>query len=407
MNCRHCHTNLQNKVLDLGYCPPSNSFLSLEDLNRPETYFPLRVYVCQECWLIQTSDFVDENTVFPDSYVYFSSTSSSWLEHAKNYSEMIVRRLGLNGESQVVEIASNDGYLLRNFNEMGIPNFGIEPTRSTADAAEKIGISSVRAFFGSSLAEKLVDEGHRADLVIGNNVYAHVPDINDFTLGISKILKSNGVVTLEFPHAANLLTKNQFDTVYHEHFSYLSLTAVQKIFSTFGLRVFDVEHIATHGGSLRIYGCLAAADWSDSEHVDAVLRDEANVGLMTIDGFRSLQSSAENAKYEFLEFLIQQRRLGGRVIGYGAAAKGNTLLNFAGVKTDLIDFVADGAKAKQNMFLPGSHIPVVSPDELDLIPGDSVVVFPWNIAPEVKKLLVERFGVGIDMWTPIPGLQRI
>jgi hypothetical protein len=407
MNCRHCSSQLNQQVLDLGFSPPSNSFLTADELNKPETYFPLRVYVCGECWLIQTADFVDENLVFPESYVYFSSTSSSWLEHAKQYSRMIVERLSLTANSQIIEVASNDGYLLKNFNEMGIPNFGIEPTKSTADAAEKIGVTTVRSFFTSELADELCAKGQQVDLLIGNNVYAHVPNINDFTLGISKILKPNGVVTLEFPHAANLVTMNQFDTVYHEHFSYLSLLAVQRVFSEFGLRVFDVEKIPTHGGSLRVYGCLVTSQWLSTEKVDVVLREEIETGMKNLNGFDQIQKNAQSTRNEFVQFLINQNDLGHRVVGYGAAAKGNTLLNFCGVKSDLIQFVVDGAEAKQNKFLPGSHIPVFSPAILDLVAGDNVVVFPWNIAGEVSQLIRERFGKHINIWTPIPELKKI
>ena len=407
MNCRHCSSQLNQQVLDLGFSPPSNSFLTADELNKPETYFPLRVYVCGECWLIQTADFVDENLVFPESYVYFSSTSSSWLEHAKQYSRMIVERLSLTSNSQIIEVASNDGYLLKNFNEMGIPNFGIEPTKSTVDAAEKIGVTTVRSFFTSELADELCAKGQQVDLLIGNNVYAHVPNINDFTLGISKILKPNGVVTLEFPHAANLVTMNQFDTVYHEHFSYLSLLAVQRVFSEFGLRVFDVEKIPTHGGSLRVYGCLVTSEWLSTEKVDVVLQEEIDTGMKNLNGFDQIQKNAQSTRNEFVKFLINQNDLGHRVIGYGAAAKGNTLLNFCGVKSDLIQFVVDGAEAKQNKFLPGSHIPVFSPAILDLVAGDNVVVFPWNIAGEVSQLIRERFGKHINIWTPIPELKKI
>jgi hypothetical protein len=407
MNCRHCGSQLNQQVLDLGFSPPSNSFLTADELNKPETYFPLRVYVCGECWLIQTADFVDENLVFPESYVYFSSTSSSWLEHAKQYSRLIVERLSLTADSKIIEVASNDGYLLKNFNEMGIPNFGIEPTKGTADAAEKIGVKTVRSFFTSELADELCAKGNQVDLLIGNNVYAHVPNINDFTLGISKILKPNGVVTLEFPHAANLVTMNQFDTVYHEHFSYLSLLAVQRIFSEFGLRIFDVEKIPTHGGSLRVYGCLATSQWLTTEKVDVVLQEEIDTGMNNLNGFNQIQKNAQSTRNQFIQFLINQSELGHRVIGYGAAAKGNTLLNFCGVKSDLIQFIVDGAEAKQNKFLPGSHIPVFSPAILDLVDGDNVIVFPWNIAGEVSQLIRDRFGKHINIWTPIPELKKI
>jgi SAM-dependent methyltransferase len=407
MNCRHCGSQLNQQVLDLGFSPPSNSFLTADELNKPETYFPLRIFVCGECWLIQTADFVNENLVFPETYVYFSSTSSSWLEHAKQYSRMIVKRLSLTADSKVIEVASNDGYLLKNFNELGIPNFGIEPTKSTADAAEKIGVETVRSFFTSELADELCAKGDQVDLLIGNNVYAHVPNINDFTLGISKILKPNGVVTLEFPHAANLVTMNQFDTVYHEHFSYLSLIAVQRVFSEFGLRIFDVEKIPTHGGSLRVYGCLASSQWQTTEKMDEVLQDEIDIGMKNLNGFNQIQKNAQSTRNQFVRFLINQSELGHRVIGYGAAAKGNTLLNFCGVKSDLIQFVVDGAEAKQNKFLPGSHIPVFSPAILDLVDGDNVIIFPWNIAGEISPVIRDRFGKHINIWTPIPELKKI
>jgi SAM-dependent methyltransferase len=320
---------------------------------------------------------------------------------------VIDERLSWTATSKIIEVASNDGYLLKNFNEMGIPNFGIEPTKSTADAAEKIGVKTVRSFFTSELADELYAKGDQVDLLIGNNVYAHVPNINDFTLGISKILKPNGVVTLEFPHAANLITMNQFDTVYHEHFSYLSLLTVQRIFSEYGLRVFDVEKIPTHGGSLRVYGCLANSKWQTSEKVDVVVQEEMNIGMTSLHGFKDLQVNAQSTRNEFVQFLINQSEQGRRVIGYGAAAKGNTLLNFCGVKSDLIQFVVDGAEAKQNKFLPGSHIPVFSPSILDLQEHDNVVIFPWNISKEVCQLLRDRFGVQINIWTPIPKLTQL
>lgn len=407
MKCRHCQVTLQQKILDLGNTPPSNSFLNIEDLSKPEMFFPLKVFVCHECWLIQTVDYVDARTVFPDSYVYFSSTSKSWLEHAREYVDMIVGRLELDGESKVIEIASNDGYLLRNFNHLGIPNTGIEPTKSTADAAEEIGVTTIRSFFGSELASELVATGERADLIIGNNVYAHVPDINDFTLGLSRTLKPHGVVTLEFPHAVNLITGNQFDTVYHEHFSYLSLTAVKRIFSEFGMRIFDVETISTHGGSLRVYGCLKSASWITTDNVDAILQQESRVGMKSYEIFDRLQASAETAKNEFLEFLLKERSAGRHVVGYGAAAKGNTLLNFAGVKSDLLRFVVDGAPSKHGKYLPGSHIPVLSPESLDPGVVDSVVIFPWNLVREVSLLLFERFGREINVWTAIPRMKRV
>lgn len=296
MICRHCKNRLVHQVLDLGFSPPSNSFLTHDQLNQPEVTFPLRVYVCDNCWLIQTADFVDENMMFPESYVYFSSTSQSWMEHARNYVEMIVERLSLGPASTVIEIASNDGYLLRNFNDLGIPNFGIEPTRSTAEVAEKNGVTTIQRFFGSELVDDLLNEGVKADLIIGNNVYAHVPDINDFTASISKILKPNGVVTLEFPHAENLILRNQFDTVYHEHFSYLSLITVGQIFKENNLRIFDVEELETHGGSLRVFGCLEDSNLTTSHKVQSIIDREMHYGLNTLNAYKEMQNRAETTK---------------------------------------------------------------------------------------------------------------
>ncbi len=407
LKCRNCKLELSHLVLDLGFSPPSNSFLSHDDLNRPEVHFPLRVYICSGCWLIQTADYVDESLMFPSTYVYFSSTSTSWLEHAKEYVHMITKRASLTPSSFVVEIASNDGYLLKNFNELQIPNLGIEPTSSTADIAEKRGVQTLRQFFSDHLAKQLVSNGQAADLIVGNNVYAHVPDINDFTGGMATLLKKDGVITLEFPHAINLIIKNQFDTVYHEHFSYLTLGVVQSIFEKHGMRIFDVEQIDTHGGSLRIYGCLEDAKWSLSTRVDEIFKLEEDLGMRTLGTYSRMQSKAVGTKNELLYFLMEQKRLGHRVFGYGAAAKGNTLLNFAGVGNDLIEFVVDGAESKQGKFLPGSHIPVKNPLDLVVQKNDNVIIFPWNIATEVAPLIRSRFGEDVRIWTAIPTLVEI
>ena len=345
--------------------------------------------------------------MFPSTYVYFSSTSTSWLEHAKEYVHMITKRASLTPSSFVVEIASNDGYLLQNFNELQIPNLGIEPTSSTAYIAEKRGVQTLRQFFSHHLAEQLVSNGQAADLIVGNNVYAHVPDINDFTKGMATLLKKDGVITLEFPHAINLIIKNQFDTVYHEHFSYLTLGVVQNIFEKHGMRIFDVEQIDTHGGSLRIYGCLEDARWSLSTRVGEIFQLEEDLGMRTLDTYSQMQSKAVGTKNELLYFLMEQKRLGHRVFGYGAAAKGNTLLNFAGVGNDLIEFVVDGAESKQGKFLPGSHIPVKNPLDLVVQKNDNVIIFPWNIATEVTPLIRSRFGEDVRIWTAIPTLVEI
>ena len=407
MNCRHCNAPLRHTFLDLGFAPASNAYLSRDDLSRPEPYFPLRVKVCDSCWLVQTEDFASANELFTDEYAYFSSTSSTWLEHAERYAEAMITELGLTADSYVMEVASNDGYLLKNFLAADIPCLGIEPTASTAEAAERLGIPVMRKFFGESLAEELARDGHRADLIIGNNVYAHVPDINDFTLGLKAALKQGGTVTLEFPHVMQLLNYSQFDTVYHEHFSYLSLTAVDQIFSRAGLRVWRVEQIQTHGGSLRIYGCHADDSRGTEQSVSAVLQKEIECGLRELDAYLQLQGSAERIKNEFLAFLLEKRLTGETVVAYGAAAKGNTLLNFAGVKPDLLPVVCDAAEAKQGMFLPGSHIPIVPPSTIKEMKPDYVVVLPWNIIDEVKLQNAEVADSGGRFVTAIPKLAII
>lgn len=408
MNCRHCQTLLNAVVLDLGFSPPSNDFLSLEDLSKPEVYLPLKVCVCEVCWLVQTADYAAATDLFSNEYVYFSSTSSSWMLHAANYVKMAVDRFGLSADSHVIEIASNDGYLLRNFVQLGIPALGIEPTDSTADEADRHGVKTIRKFFGVNLATELVAENLKADLIIGNNVYAHVPDINDFTAGIAMLLNKDGVVTLEFPHLFELIKNNQFDTIYHEHFSYLGLITVCEIFESQGLKVFDVERIPTHGGSLRVYGCrMDSNQWEISNSVELILETEREMRLNSIEGYEGLQGRAEATKFEFLTYLIKQKEEDKRVIGYGAAAKGNTLLNFAGVKNDLIEYVVDGAVSKQNKYLPGSHIPVRSPEELDISADESLFIFPWNIASEVKALIETRFPEPPTILVAIPRITKI
>ena len=407
MNCRHCNAPLRHTFLDLGFAPASNAYLSRDDLSRSEPYFPLRVKVCDSCWLVQTEDFASANELFTDEYAYFSSASSTWLEHAERYAEAMITELGLTADSYVMEVASNDGYLLKNFLAADIPCLGIEPTASTAEAAERLGIPVMRKFFGESLAEELARDGHRGDLSIGNNVYAHVPDINDFTLGLKAALKQGGTVTLEFPHVMQLLNYSQFDTVYHEHFSYLSLTAVDQIFSRAGLRVWRVEQIQTHGGSLRIYGCHADDSRGTEQSVSAVLQKEIECGLRELDTYLQLQGSAERIKNEFLAFLLEKRLTGETVVAYGAAAKGNTLLNFAGVKPDLLPVVCDAAEAKQGMFLPGSHIPIVPPSTIKEMKPDYVVVLPWNIIDEVKLQNAEVADSGGRFVTAIPKLAII
>jgi SAM-dependent methyltransferase len=383
MTCRHCRAPLDHKFIDLGFAPPSNAYLTLAQLSTPEAYFPLKLYVCTKCWLVQTEDHAYADQLFGDDYAYFSSVSQIWREHAANYAAMIVERLRLGPDSFVIEVAANDGYLLRHFVTKGIPCLGIEPTASTAAAATKLGIPILQDFFGKTLAEDLGREGRKADLVIGNNVYAHVPDINDFTAGLRAILKPDGTITLEFPHLMRLIEQVQFDTVYHEHFSYLSLQTVCSIFTNAGLRVYDVEELTTHGGSLRVYGCHRDDRRTSTGTLDAVLADEARVGLRDPKTYAGFQARADKVKDDFVAFLIEQKRLGRKVAAYGAAAKGNTLLNYAGVKPDLLPYVCDAAPSKQGKFLPGSHIPILPPAALNERRPDLLLILPWNIADEV------------------------
>jgi SAM-dependent methyltransferase len=405
MKCRHCLSPLQHVFVDLGLAPPSNDYLSPEDLHAPEKYFPLKIFICDKCWLAQTKDYSTAGELFRKDYAYFSSTSASWLAHAKNYCDMIAQRLALSSKSFVIELASNDGYLLKNFIAAGIPCLGIEPTESTARAAEALDIPVLRAFFGHKLAARLAEEGKKADLIIGNNVYAHVPDINDFTRGIASCLKHGGTVTLEFPHLLSLLELNQFDTVYHEHYSYLSLYTVQKVFEQAGLRLFDVEKIKTQGGSLRIYGCLAGDGRPVSEAVIRLFQEEEKQGLRQLATYQSFQARADRVKRDFLDFLLEQQRLGKNVAAYGAAAKGNTLLNYAGIGPDLLPYICDAAPAKQGKFMPGSHIPILAPAEILRRKPDVIVILPWNIRDEVVKLLEDAREWGAKFAVAVPRLQ--
>ena len=385
MKCRHCAAALQHTFLDLGFAPPSNAYLSEADLRVPERYYPLKLKVCTDCWLVQTEQDASATELFSDEYAYFSSVSSSWLQHAACYAQNIIPRLKLNGASFVVEVASNDGYLLRNFVSAGIPCLGIEPTASTAAAAEKLGIPVLREFFGERLGQRLRSEGKSADLIIGNNVFAHVPEINDFTKGLHALLKPAGTITLEFPHLLRMIEQAQFDTAYHEHFSYLSLHTVTRIFGASGLRVTSVEELPTHGGSLRVYGCHANDGRTDHDSVRTILEEERRAGLQKLSVYRNFQGRADTIKDGLVSFLIEQKRAGHKVVGYGAAAKGNTLLNYGGVKPDLLPFVCDAAPSKQGKFLPGSHIPILPPSMLRERKPDLVLILPWNIADEVAQ----------------------
>jgi SAM-dependent methyltransferase len=395
---------LQHQFLDLGFAPPSNAYLNQEDLQKPEIYFPLKLYVCEQCWLVQTEDYAQAEQLFNSDYAYFSSVSSSWLTHAANYSQMIIERLKLDSQSYVIELAANDGYLLKNFVKANISCLGIEPTASTAAAARKHGVPVLEEFFSKNLAQRLVSEEKQADLIIGNNVYAHVPDINDFTAGIKTVLKPTGTVTLEFPHLLQLIRQTQFDTVYHEHYSYLSLTTVSRIFATQDLRVFDVEELSTHGGSLRVYGCHVADKRETTIRVTKLLEQEKLDGLQNLEIYKNFQEQANQVKNGLLGFLLEQKCQNKIVMGYGAAAKGNTLLNYAGIKPDLLPLICDAAPSKQEKFMPGSHIPIVSPEKLTELKPDWVLILPWNIADEVIKTHSYIYDWGGKFVTSVPEL---
>lgn len=407
MKCRHCASLVKQNFLDLGFAPPSNAYLTAEQLNQPEKCYPLRVLVCESCWLVQTEDFASADELFSNEYAYFSSTSTGWLAHAKTYCDDITKRLSLTSKSLVIELASNDGYLLKNFVAAQIPCLGIEPTASTAAAAEALGIPVLREFFGEELAISLASQGKKADLIIGNNVYAHVPDINDFTRGLAATLKPTGTITLEFPHLLQLIGNAQFDTIYHEHFSYFSLSTVVKIFAANSLRVYDIDELPTHGGSLRVYGGHDDDKRLVTERVGSMLERERRAGLQIVETYENFQDVANRVKNDLLDFLIQEKRKGRTVIGYGAAAKGNTLLNYAGVKPDLLPFICDAAPSKQGKFMPGSHIPIVAPDVLIKGRVDSVLILPWNIASEVTRGLKSVLDAKASMWICVPNVQKV
>lgn len=388
MLCRHCQKPLHHTFLDLGSAPPSNAYLRSEDLDKPEKWYPLRVLVCEHCWLVQTEDFAHAEELFAADYAYFSGFSTSWLAHSQQFVKDMIARFGLNAASHVVEVAANDGYLLQYVKAAGIPCLGIEPTASTAAAARARGIKILEDFFGVRLAEGLVEQGKQADLTAANNVLAHVPDINDFVAGFERLLKPTGVATFEFPHLLRLVEHNQFDTIYHEHFSYLSFTAVETIFAANGLTIFDVEQLPTHGGSLRVYAQLSRLGSRRVESSVGQLRAlESAAGMTTLQWYEGFQAKAEKVKNDFLQHLLTAKQQGRTVAAYGAAAKGNTLLNFAGVRPDLLKFVVDCNPTKQNRFMPGSRIPIVDEEHLKLVKPDEIVVLPWNLKDEIAVQL--------------------
>jgi len=394
-HCRHCGSPLQHHVIDLGHQPPSNAYLRPDQLALPEISYPLQVFVCTSCWLVQLPAHAAAEKLFTADYAYFSSTSTSWCAHAERFVTAAVERLGLGPESLVVELASNDGYLLQYVQQRGIPCLGIEPTHATAEAARTKGITTIECFFGVVLAAEL----DPADLVVANNVLAHVPDINDFVAGIALLLKPQGHASIEFPHFLRLLAGNQFDTIYHEHYSYLSLRVAQRIAKAAGLDVVDVEELPTHGGSLRVWVAHQGSVEATTAVAELLAAEEA-AGLETLDAYAGLQQGAEAAKHGLLEFLLEAKREGRRVLGYGAAAKGNTLLNYAGIRPDLLAAVADRAPSKQGKLLPGSHIPVISPEQLTSEAADALLVLPWNLIDELQQQLPNT-----ELVTAIPKLR--
>lgn len=403
MNCRHCKNPLTHLFLDLGSSPPSNSYLNRNSLNEPEKWYPLKVLVCEKCWLVQTEDFVGASEMFSEDYAYFSSFSSSWLKHAKDYVNKITARFNLKNESTFVEIAANDGYLLQYIKDMNIPCYGIEPTSSTAEAARAKGIEIIEDFFSVDMANKLKNENRQADLIASNNVLAHVPDINDFVKGVSILLKSSGVATFEFPHLLNLVKFNQFDTIYHEHYSYLSLTSVEKIFNANGLKIFDVDELPTHGGSLRVYAQRIDKGRNKASKALKVLKEKENlIGIDNINFYKNFQSKIQTLKIEFLFFLIDSIQKDKTVIGYGAAAKGNTILNYSGIRDDLISYVVDKNPAKQGKYMPGSRIPILDQKNIRLTKPDYVVIFPWNLKTEIMGELnfIKEWGGRFVITTP-------
>ncbi len=404
MNCRFCKTELNDLFVDLMNSPASNSYLSIDQVNEPEVFYPLRVYICKKCKLVQTDDYKKPDDIFNKDYAYFSSFSTSWLAHSKKYVEDISKRLSLKSSSLVTEIASNDGYLLQYFKKENIPCIGIEPTASTAKIAKQKGIAVIEDFFNVKLANTL----RKSDLILGNNVLAHVPNINNFVKGLKIALKNRGTITMEFPHILNIIKENQFDTIYHEHFSYFSFFTVKQIFEKQGLKLYDVEKLKTHGGSLRIYAThIENNKLNISQNIKDLLHEEQNLGLHKMKFYKFFQEKVNKIKYDLIEFLIQAKKDTKKVIAYGAAAKGNTLLNYAGIKNDLIEFVVDKSQYKQGKYLPASHIPIVNEDRINKIKPDYILILPWNIKNEIITQLKKIKDLNCDFIVAIPKLTFI
>jgi SAM-dependent methyltransferase len=402
-SCRFCGTTLTQSFCDLGMSPLSNAFVAAEKLSSMEPFYPLHAFVCDNCYLVQLDEFESPEEIFSD-YIYFSSYSDSWLEHCKRYTEMMMQRLGLGAASQVIEIASNDGYLLQYFANRGIPVLGVEPAANVAAVAREKGIPTLVKFFGVETATQMRDDGLQANLLLGNNVLAHVPDINDFVAGMAIVLKADGVITMEFPHLLKLMQLNQFDTIYHEHFSYLSLLTVERIFEAHGLQIFEVDELTTHGGSLRIYAGHDSSKPAMS-NVESVRRSESEAGIDQLSTYASFKEIVETTKRELLSFLIEAKASGKRIAAYGAAAKGNTLLNYCGVRQDFVDFVVDRNPAKQNRYLPGTHIPVFAPEKIDEVRPDYLLILPWNIKDEIVGKMSHIRQWGGKFIVPIPKVE--
>ena len=383
--CRFCGNQLKYTFVDLGVSPLANSYLKAEQLQQMEPFYALHVYVCEKCYLVQLPELQSPEDIFGD-YAYFSSYSESWLKHAKTYSELMIEHFGFNSNSQVIEIASNDGYLLQFFKEKGIPVLGIEPAKNVAKVAQEAEIPTIVKFFGTQTAKELANEGKKADLLLGNNVLAHVPDLNDFVAGLKYLLKPQGIITMEFPHLLCLIEENQFDTIYHEHFSYFSFITVEKVFREHGLTIFDVEELSTHGGSLRIYA-RHNDDVSRSigERVLELKNREETDGFTNLEHYLSFTEKVKETKRNILDFVITSKREGKSIAGYGAPAKGNTLLNFCGIRTDFIDYTVDRSPHKQGLFLPGTHIPIYGPDKIKEKKPDYLLILPWNIKDEIME----------------------
>ena len=404
--CRSCHSPLGQSFLDLGASPLCESFLSAEELHQPESFYPLHAFVCTTCFLVQVEDHVSGEHIFGGEYAYFSSYSDSWLAHARGYVDRVVKRFGLNGRSHVVEVASNDGYLLTAMLERGIPCLGIEPAANVAEAAIKKGVPTLVRFFGTELANQLADSGRQADLLVGNNVLAHVPDLNDFVAGMKILLKADGVLSMEFPHLTRLIEGNQFDTIYQEHYSYFSFFVVERIFASHGLTLFDVEELPTHGGSLRIF---ARHHQDDSKPVlaaaDALREREYKAGLDRLEPYNDFAERVAATKRQLLAFLIEAKREGKTIVGYGAPGKGNVLLNYCGIRQDFVDYVVDRNPYKQHKYLPGTHIPVYAPDRVVQTQPDYVLILPWNLRDEIMQQLDYVRDWGAQFIIPIPVLE--